>query len=681
MNSRYRTLALITVFVLAMLGGACAPAKNAGDGAGAGVPMAVSSPDGNLSISVALAAKPQPYMAGERLYYRVAYKGAAVLADSPLGLDLSGAGAGALDHDFEVIGTEKRTNDSTWENAFGAKRTVPDKYNELVVSLREKNAPNRKMDVVLRAYDEGVAFRYVLPKQDAIGELAIAQEMTGFYFAGEASAFALNLGRYDTSNEGEYARTALRDIKPASLVNLPILVEMPEAGLYAALLEADLTDYAGLYVGGVAGVPNALTAKLSVAPRRPFDKPVIGETPKSTPWRVIMAGPDAGRFIEANYLILNLSAPCAIADTSWIKPGKAAWDWWSGSYATGVAFKPGMNTATMKHYIDFAARHGFEYMLVDAGWAPMSEDGRIENILKYKPEVDVPAIVAYGKSKGVETLLWVEWQALGRHMDEAMALYEKWGAAGIKVDYMNRDDQDMVNYYEKVVKKAAEHRLTVDFHGAYKPTGLRRTYPNLLTREGVMGLEYSKWSDRITPEYDVTIPFTRMLAGPMDYTPGAMRNAARGQFEARDIAPMSQGTRAHQLAMYVVYESPLVMVSDYPEAYEGQPGLEFIEKVPTVWDDTKVLGGKPAEHVAIARRHGDGWWIGAMTNWDGRDLDLPLDFLGAGEYEATVFADGADAATVATSLEIAKKTVKAGDRLALKLAPGGGAAVMLMPLK
>jgi len=394
-----------------------------------------------------------------------------------------------------------------------------------------------------------------------------------------------------------------------------------------------------------------------------------------------MAGPDAGRFIEANYLILNLSAPCAIADTSWIKPGKAAWDWWSGSYATGVAFRPGMNTATMKHYIDFAARHKFEYMLVDAGWAPMSEDGRIEDILKYRPEVDVPAIIAYGKSKGVETLLWVEWQALGRHMDEAMALFEKWGAAGIKVDYMNRDDQDMVNYYEKVVKKAAEHRLTVDFHGAYKPTGLRRAYPNLLTREGVMGLEYSKWSDRITPEYDVTIPFTRMLAGPMDYTPGAMRNAAKGQFEARDIAPMSQGTRAHQLAMYVVYESPLVMVSDYPEAYEGQPGLEFIEKVPTVWDDTKVLGGKPAEFIAVARRHGDGWWIGAMTNWDARDLDLALDFLGAGEYGATVFADGADAATVAASLEITKKTVKAGDRLALKLAPGGGAAVILAPAK
>ncbi|MGZ8878361.1 MAG: glycoside hydrolase family 97 catalytic domain-containing protein, partial [Candidatus Aminicenantales bacterium] len=418
-------------------------------------------------------------------------------------------------------------------------------------------------------------------------------------------------------------------------------------------------------------------ARLSVPPRRRFDQPVKGTAPKSTPWRVLMVGPDPARFIERNYLILDLSAPCAIADTSWIKPGKAAWDWWSGSYATGVAFKPGMNTATMKHYIDFAARHKFEYMLVDAGWAPMSEDGRIEDILRYRPEVDVPAIIAYGKSKGVATLLWVEWQALGRHMDEAMALYEKWGAAGIKVDYMNRDDQDMVDYYEKVVKTAAEHRLTVDFHGAYKPTGLRRAYPNLLTREGVMGLEYSKWSDRITPEYDVTIPFTRMLAGPMDFTPGAMRNAARGKFEARDIAPMAQGTRAHQLAMYVVYESPLVMVSDYPEAYEGQPGLEFIEKVPTVWDDTKALGGLPAKYVAIARRSGDGWWIGAMTNWDARELDLPLDFLGAGEYEATIFADGADAAVEATSLEITKKTVKAGDRLMLKLAPGGGAAVMI----
>ena len=657
MNRKAGAAALSIVVGLIIAAGGCVVVKNGGGG-GAEV-AAVSSPDGSLTISLSLAAKGQPYLGGERLYYRVDYKGRPVIADSPLGLDL--AGAEALDHGFEVVGTAKRSNDSTWENAFGARRTVPDVFNEAVVSLREKAAPGRRLDVVLRAYDEGVAFRYVLPKQEALDKFTIAAEATGFYFAGEAEALALNLGRWDTSNEGEYVRTALRDIKPASLVNLPLLVEMPGTKLYAALLEADLTDYAGMYAAGVEGVPNALRVRLSVPPRRAFDKPVMGTTPKATPWRVLMVGPDPGRFIERNYLILDLSEPCAIADTSWIKPG--------------------MNTATMKHYIDFAARHKFEYMLVDAGWAPMSEDGRIEDILRYRPEVDVPAIIAYGRSKGVATLLWVEWQALGRHMEEAMALYEKWGAAGIKVDYMNRDDQDMVNYYEKVVRTAAAHRLAVDFHGAYKPTGLRRTYPNLLTREGVMGLEYGKWSDRITPDYDVTIPFTRMLAGPMDYTPGAMRNAAKGRFEAKDIAPMSQGTRAHQLAMYVVYESPLVMVSDYPEAYEGQPGLEFIEQVPTVWDDTKVLAGEPGKYVAIARRKGDSWYVGAMTNWEARDLEVPLDFLGEGDYQATIFADGPNAATDGTSLDISKKTVKAGDRLLLRLAPGGGAAIGVGPQK
>jgi alpha-glucosidase len=667
--------ALFVLFALLILAGACAPAK---DGA-ARATMSVSSPDGSLAIALSVASKPQPYLPGERLYYRVTYKGTAVLADSPLGLDLHGAAP--LGRDLEVLGIEKRSVASTWENAFGAQRVIPDKFNELVAKLREKAAPGRRLDVVLRAYDEGVAFRYVLPEQEALKEFTIASETTGFYFAHDAAAFALNLGRWDTSNEGEYARTPLGDIKPASLVNLPVLVEMPGAGLWAALLEADLTDYAGMYVGGVAGVANALTARLSVAPRRAFDRPVVGQTPKATPWRVLMVGPDPARFIERNYLILDLSAPCAIADTSWIKPGKAAWDWWSGSYATGVPFKPGMNTATMKHYIDFAARHKLEYMLVDAGWAPLAEDGRIEDILRYRPEVDIPAIVAYGKSKGVATQIWVEWQALGRHMDEAMALYEKWGVAGIKVDYMNRDDQDMVNYYEKVVKKAAEHRLTVDFHGAYKPTGLRRAYPNLLTREGVMGLEYSKWSDRITPEYDVTIPFTRMLAGPMDFTPGAMRNAAKGKFEARDVAPMSQGTRAHQLAMYVVYESPLVMVSDYPEAYEGQPGMEFIEKVPTVWDETRVLAGKPADMIVLARRKGESWYVGAMTDWEAREIALELAFLGVGEYEAQVFADGPDAATEATSLAVEKKRVMAGDKLDLRLAPGGGAAVILSPIR
>jgi len=667
-----RRIPIVLLSVIA-LGLSCVTQVDRGAGR-----LAVSSPDGNLTIGLSLKTMPQPYSAGERAYYHVTYKGTPVLADSPLGLDL--LGAEPLERDFEVVSTEKRTQDSTWENRFGALRTVPDRYNELTVALRETNAPNRRVDIVLRAYDEGVAFRYVLPQQEAIGDFTLAAENTGFYFAADASAYALNMGRFNTHNEGEYARTPLSAIKPASIINLPFLVEMP-GGVWAALLEADLTDYPGMYLGGVPGVPNALVGKLSTPPTRKADEPVVGTTPKATPWRVLMVAPTPGRLIETNYLVLNLSAPCAIADASWVKPGKAAWDWWSGSFATGIPFRPGMNTATMKHYIDFAAAHKFEYMLVDAGWAPLSTDGRVEDILRYVPEVDVPGIIAYGKARGVAVLLWVEWRALDRHMDEAMALYEKWGAAGIKVDYMNRDDQEMVGYYERVVRKAAEHRLTVDFHGAYKPTGLRRPYPNLLTREGVMGLEYSKWSERVTPEYDVTIPFTRMLAGPMDFTPGAFRNAVRGKFKPLDVAPMSQGTRAHQLAMYVVYESPLVMVSDYPEAYEGQPGIAFIENVPVVWDETKVIGGRPAEFVAIARRSGRDWYLGAMTNWDARDLEVPLDLLGPGDYEAKIFADGPIAESDGTSLTVTTTRVASGDKLIFRLAPGGGAAVILKPVR
>jgi alpha-glucosidase len=641
-------------------------------------PLAVTSPDGNLSVVFELKANPQPYLPGARAYYRVSYKGTPILTDSPLGLDFKGAPA--LDRDFEIVGSDRQSHDDAWENAFGAKRKVHDHYNQLTVSLRERHPLGRRLDVIFRAYDEGVAFRYFLPKQEGLEKFSLMAENTGFYFARDASAYALNLGRFNTNNEGEYGRTGLDQIKPASIINLPLLVEMP-GGPWVALLEADLTEYAGMYVGGVPGVENALVSKLSPGPKG-MNEVVVGSTPKATPWRVLLINERPGGLIESNYLILNLSAPCALADTSWIQPGKSAWDWWSGSFARNVDFKPGMNTATMKHYVDSAAAHHLEYMLVDAGWSPgQDEYSHLADITRYKPEVDIPGIVAYAKQKGVKVMIWAHWTSVKKYMDEAFPLYAKWGVAGAKIDFMDRDDQEMVNFYEEMVRKAAEHHLVVDFHGAYKPTGLRRTYPNLLTREGVMGMEYSKWSDHVTPEHDVTIPFTRMLAGPMDYTPGSFHNATRTEFKARFVEPMSQGTRAHQLAMYAVFESPLVMLSDYPEAYDNQPGIEFLEKVPTVWDDTKVLNGEPAKYITIARQHGATWYLGAMTNWDARDLEVPLDFLGAGEYEAQIFADGPDADKVATSVSIPKKRVKASDKLSVHLAPGGGVAVIFTPAK
>ncbi len=454
-----------------------------------------------------------------------------------------------------------------------------------------------------------------------------------------------------------------------------------------------MTDYAGMYVGGVPLIASALVSRLCMPPRNErmartittaeraaLEQPVIGTTPKATPWRVLLIASTPGRLIETSYIILNLDPPCAIADTSWIKPGKAAWDWWSGSHAENVPFTPGMNTNTMKHYVDFAGANGFEYMMIDAGWYPTTWMGfSQDNICTWIPEVNIPEIIAHAGKKGVRIILWVNYLPLDRQLDEALPLYEKWGIAGIKVDYMNRDDQEMVNLYEKWTRKAAEHHLVVDFHGAFKPTGAERTFPNVLTREGVMAMEYNKWSERVTPEHDVTIPFTRMLAGPLDYTPGAFRNAARGRFRPLDVKPMSQGTLAHQLAMFVVYLSPLVMLADYPGAYENQLGLEFIAKVPTVWDDTKVLAGEPGEYVTIARRKDKAWYLGSMTNWDVRDFDIPLDFLGEGRYEARIFADGPDAATEGTSLHVSVKRVKAHDRLFVHLAPGGGLAVILTP--
>jgi alpha-glucosidase len=463
-------------------------------------------------------------------------------------------------------------------------------------------------------------------------------------------------------------------IKPASIINLPLLVGIA-GGPWVALLEADLTDYAGMYVGGVPGFDHALISKLSPGPER-MDRVVTGSTPKATPWRVLLINDRPGGLIESDYLVLDLSAPSAITDTSWIQPGKAAWDWWSGDFDQNVNFKPGMNTPTMEHYIDFAAEHHLEYMLVDAGWYPAREYTDPGNILTYVPEVNVPEIIAYGKQKGVKVLLWVFWGAIDKEMDAALDLYSKWGAAGIKIDFMNRDDQEMVNFYERLARKTAEHHMVLDYHGAYKPTGLRRTYPNLLTREGVMGLEYNKWSTRVTPEHNVTNPFTRMLAGPMDYTPGCFNNATRAQFQARNLDPMCQTTRAQQLAMYVVYESELAMLSDYPEIYDHNPGMEFLEKVPTVWDETKVVNGEPAKYITIARRYGADWYLGAMNNGDPRDLKIPLSFLGTGGFEAQIFADGADADKVATSLTVSKQLVKAADKLALHLAPGGGAAII-----
>jgi alpha-glucosidase len=488
-------------------------------------------------------------------------------------------------------------------------------------------------------------------------------------------------------------------LHPEYLIGLPMLLEVPGTA-WVGLTEAYIDDWAGLFVH-TTGNSNALSARLAPrvedrdAPHLPWPidpkvEPslvsVIRQTPAQSPWRVLMIADDPGRLVESN-MVVNLNPPSAIADPSWVAPGKTSWDWWSGQVVKNVAFAGGVNTATMKYYVDFSARNGFPYMLVDAGWAASSGGpaygvGKSKaDLTQYQPDINIPELVAYAKAKNVRIWLWAYWTDVDAEMADAFAQFEKWGIAGVKIDFMDRADQWMVNWYRTVAQKAAEHHLLVDFHGAFRPDGLRRTYPNVLTREGVMGAEYNKWSARETPTHNVTLPFTRMLAGPMDYTPGGFDNVTKENFEPRNIEPSVMGTRVHQIALFVVFESPFQMVADHPAAYEGQKETAFLKAVPATWDETRVLNGRPARFITIARRKGHDWYVGSITNWDPRELEVPLSFLGNGKYKAEIYSDGPNAATQPKDSRLEARSVDSASVLKLQLAPGGGAAIRLTPEK
>jgi alpha-glucosidase len=391
--------------------------------------------------------------------------------------------------------------------------------------------------------------------------------------------------------------------------------------------------------------------------------------PRDCPWRVLLIADNPGKLIESN-IVENLNPPSAIADTSWIKPGKSAWNWWSGAP---------VDTATIDRFIDFASESKLEYMLIDQGWSQPGEDRLPPDLTKAIPALDLPEVLKRAKSKNVGVWLWASWESIQHQMDQAFPLFEKWGIAGVKIDLFNRDDQTMINFYRTVAKKAAEHHLMLDFHGSFKPDGLDRTYPNVLTREAVLGEEYAKWGARVTPDHDVMLAFTRLLAGSMDYTPGGFNNVTHADFIPRGVKPMVLGTRAHQLALYVIFESPLQMVSDDPEAYNGQKDFDFIKAVPASWDETKFVNGRMGEFVTVARKRGEEWYLGSITNWTGREVEIPLEFLGKGDYIAEVYSDAADADVSPKHTAIEQTHVNASMTLKLTLASGGGAAIRFRP--
>lgn len=635
-------------------------------------PQSLKSPDGRVEIVV----DADPVTGGP--VYTVRHHGRPVIAPSPLGLMFEGyrkIGPGLVQ-----TGTERRAADTRYTLVAGKTATARDHYQELVLHYAEPDDARRKLDIVLRAYDDGVAFRYRVPAQAGFApDFRLANELTEFATAPDDRCFGLNLGKFGTSHEGEYDPFVPAMVRTHNLYELPVTCRTAGGSSYA-IAEADLHDYAGLYLmGRETGAPG-FAAKLS--PR--IDDPKIAvkadiaRTPIETPWRVVMLGDTPGALIEST--ILTSLNPAPDGDFSWVKPGKSAWDWWNGPTLSTVP-KAGMNAATIKAYIDFAAASGLDYMLIDEGWSVNSGGGGTvypgADIMKTVPEIDLPALVRYAADRKVGLWLWANWQVLARDMDRAVPFYAKMGIKGFKVDFMDRDDQQMVDFFHRMFRLTADNHMMLDLHGAYHPTGAIRTWPHYLTQEGVLGAEYNKWTRRITARHNVTLPFTRGLAGPYDYTPGGFRNATPQTFRIEPQTPMVQTTRGQALAMYVAFDSPFQIVADSPDNYRDAAGFDFIRTVPASWDETRVLAGEIGEQILIARRKGKDWYVGAMTNETGRTMDVPLGFLGSGRFTATRWQDAA----APTDVKRDVTTVQAGDRMRLVLAASGGAVVKLSPAR
>lgn len=561
---------------------------------------------------------------------------------------------------------------------------IIDEFNELTLVYRDGYS------VVLRVYNDAVAYRFVTALKDST--VLIKNELLTWQANPSTLAYLQKVDQKENflnNYERLYTPTKLSNLSESVITQLPLLLDDTALGLKVQVTETDLQDYPGMYLeadktGMLKAVFPAVVKSTQMPPKPQWgwdrtETPVerydyIADTKgtRALPWR-IMAIAKEDKELITNEVAYKLAPASKIADISWIKPGKVAWDWWNNWNLTGVPFKAGINNATYKAYIDFAAKYGLDYIMMDDGWYVLGD------LTKEAAGINVAEIVAYGKQKNVGVMLWASWKTLDQHMTAVMDLWQQWGVKGIKIDFMDRDDQWMVNFYERCAAEAAKRQLLVDFHGAFKPAGLQRAYPNVLNFEGVLGLEQNKWGGQnANPDMAVTIPFIRMFAGPLDYTPGAMLNAQKSEYAAINHKPMSLGTRCQQLAMYVVYDAPLQMLSDSPTHYEKEPEcMEFLAKVPTTWDKTLALGGTVGEFVTIARQKGEEWYVGTMTNWKARDITLNFSFLPEGNYELSVWHDGINADRTATDYQLTKRTITNKDVLTWHLAPGGGLAARL----
>lgn len=559
----------------------------------------------------------------------------------------------------------------------GKANTVNHPYKKAIIPLDSKSG---EINIEVKVFNDGLAFRYVFPRQkNGKQELTLLEESTQFNLTGDPVIKALLLPNFTSSHEGIYTTTALKNIQNDTLMDMPALFQFPN-NTFIAITEAALLDYAGMYLIKRNGV---LTSQLSPLPGQQNIK-VKAMLPHQSPWRVMLIGDRIGTLIESN-MLTSLSPECAIKETGWIKTGTTTFPWWNGTIVPDTNFTPGNNFETNKYYIDFCAANNVLYhTVVEYGgheWYTNGGDGYQPgpnaDVTRPVPWLNMKQVCDYAKSKGVGVRVWVHWKALYPKLDSAFAIFEKWGLSGMMVDFMDRDDQEMVNIQTEILQKAAAHRLHIQFHGAYKPTGLARTYPNEFTREGTLNYECDKWNDLVTPDADLNIAFTRLLAGSTDYHLGGFRAVPAEKFKVQYTRPLVMGTRCHMLAMYVVLENAQGMLCDYPDAYTGQPGFEVLQHLPTTWDETVVPDAKIDQYVSIARRKGSNWYIGTISNHESHEVELDFSFLPAGDYNATVYSDAPDVNVNANHLIKESKRVNNSTKLKIALSPGGGNVIIL----
>lgn len=631
----------------------------------------VTSPDNSITVNVGDGA--------DGLSWSVSREGRTLVSPSPLGMEIQG-----LESPKIKKGKVRRNINEHIEAPFYRQNSFDVKYNELTLTL------NGKRSLTVRAFDDGVAYRF---SYDTKGTYTIADETFRINIPSDVTAYL----PYSTNDANPMAMAFQNfyDVTPLShaqdkLAFLPTTLDYGN-GVKLTILESDLKSYPGMFLkadtvglaleGEFARYPKTTDYyvwrhQLYVTSTEDFI--ATGTGSRTFPWR-ILAITDNDTEMPVNNLVYALAEPSKVADTSWIKPGKVAWDWWNDWGLAGVDFKAGINNDTYKYYIDFAAENGIEYVVLDEGWF----DSKTDDMLTVIPEINLSELIEYGKNKGVSIVLWTVFNILDDQLEEACKKYSEMGVKGFKVDFLDRDDQTAIEMTYRIAEACARHNLFLDYHGIYKPTGINRTYPNVLNFEGVFGMEEVKWTDpkNDMPLYDVTFPYIRMMAGNVDYTPGAMTNASRNDWKAIYYNPMSMGTRVHQLATYIVHDSPFTMLCDSPTNYRGEEeSVDFITSLPVVFDNTKVIDGKMGEYIVTARKKGDCWYIGGMTNWDGRDIVIDFSFLTEGtNYEATIFTDGVNADKQGEDYKATKRFVRHGDKLPIHMASGGGVAMKLIP--